>query len=591
MRKLYIPFFVFAFSFIYYIFQACPTFYFWDSAELSAAVMGGGVPHPPGFPSLLIIAKLWAKVIPLGKAYGLNLMSAFFAAVGLMFWYLVTESVLRKLSPEKNGTELAILSLIAVTIFGSSFSFSIQAVRFEVYSLNFACFSILVFLALRLSSNAVGHKTVYTIMMVVVAAISLGGHHFTMALTFPGILLIFYLHNKLRLRYLIYFMVSTIILLVPLYFSIYLLALKNPVLNWGDPSGWRNFIDYFLLKEFSTPISNLAPGHLAQNLSFSAELIIRQIGVLGFLLGLWGIVKSIRLSPELVLPFTVILIPNIFSIIYFEEYFYENYDQHGYILFSVAIFALFMVVTLGFLSGYIRELLREKLSEKSEPLGFIVLLSLAAIVIFMPMKKNLFSANLSQTRASEEFAELFLNEIPEDALIITSYYSTYFCLLAYDALNPSEDNKIIANVYNWDHEWGRNQMAAFLGFSPERAPDRSDFYRKLLNNVKDQRPIYVEYDKASAPLINFLTPSGLSYKFSISDTSFGTTVYPATEIESYFNIAKRSRDIESTRIWVLWFMNRGQFYLNRGERDLANWYFEVGEKIASRGKQISFKIK
>jgi len=446
MRKLCIPFSVLAFSFAYYIYQACPTFYFWDSAELSAAVIGSGVPHPPGFPSLLIIAKLWTQIIPLEKAYSLNLLSAFFASVGLMFWYLVTESVLQKLSPEKKKTETVILSLIAVIILGSSFSFSIQAVRFEVYSLNFTCFAILIYLAFKLSSNVERYRTIYTAMMIIITVISLGGHHFTIALTFPGILLIFFLRKKLKLKHLIYFAVSTFILLVPLYFSIYFLALKNPILNWGDPSNWRNFIDYFFLKEFSTPLSSLVPGHLAQNLSFVVELIIKQIGILGFLLGLWGIIKFIRLSPKLALPFLAILIPNLFSILYFEEYFYENYDQHGYVLFSVAIFTLFMVMTMGFLSGYISRFLRAKMPKKTGIFDFIIMIAVAAIIIFMPLKRNLFSASLSRTTASKEFAELFLNDAPDNSVVITSYYNTYFCLLAYQALNRSEEDIMITNV-------------------------------------------------------------------------------------------------------------------------------------------------
>jgi len=53
------------------------------------------------------------------------------------------------------------------------------------------------------------------------------------------------------------------------------------------------------------------------------------------------------------------------------------------------------------------------------------------------------------------------------------------------------------------------------------------------------------------------------------------------EIDKYSKIARKSGDIESIRMWVLWFTNRGQFYLKRGESDLANRYFEAAEKVAS----------
>ncbi|UCE66437.1 MAG: DUF2723 domain-containing protein [Candidatus Zixiibacteriota bacterium] len=584
MKKPVIPFLIFGFSFIYYFYQACPTFYFWDSAELTAAVPGGGVPHPPGFPSLLIIAKLWIKIIPLDKAYSLNLLSAFFASLGLMFWYLVVRDVMQRLFPERSKTEPVILSLVSAAAVGLSFSYSIQAVRFEVYSLNFACFALLLLLTLRLSFHNKKNNALYMIIMVFVTAISLGAHHFTAALTFPGILLILYFHKKLKPKYLFYFAVSTFVLLIPLYLSIYLLSLKNPVLNWGDPSTLRNFLDYFFLREFSTPLSRLAPGHLAYNLTFAVSLISKQIGILGSLFALWGIIKLIRLTPKLAVPFVVILIPNMFSILYFEEYFYENYDLHGYVLFSIAFLSLFMVAIIGFLSERLNGLFRDKISGKNQIYSLLFMIAMAAIIIYMPLKRNIFSANLSRTATAGQFADLLLNDAPKNSVIVTSYYNTYFCLLAHQALNPSADPKTITNVYNWEHQWGRNQTAALLDFDPDEASTRPDFYRTLLNRIKDYRSIYVEYDNASAPLINFLKPSGLGYRFSISDTTLNDTFSPAEEIEYYYEIASKSRDIESIRTWILWFTNRGQFYLKRGESDLANRYFEAAEKIASRRK-------
>ena len=582
MRRLVIPFLIFGFSFAYYIYQACPTFYFWDSAELTAAGLGGGVPHPPGFPSLLIIAKLWIKTIPLDKAYSLNLLSAFFASLGLMFWYLIVRDVMQRLSPERPKTELVILSLISVMAVGFSFSYGIQAVRFEVYSLNFACFALLLLLTLRLSFDNKRKKALYAIIMVFVTAISLGAHHFTVALTFPGILLILYFHKKIKLKYLFYFAVSTFVLIIPLYLSIYLLSLKNPVLNWGNPSTLRNFLDYFFLKEFSTPLSCLAPGHLAGNLTFAVSLITRQIGILGSLFALWGIIKLIRLTPKLAVSFVVILIPNMFSILYFEEYFYENYDLHGYVLFSIALLSLFMVMIIGYLSERLNDLFREKISGKNGIYRLIFMIAMAAIIMYVPLKRNIFSANLSRTATAEQFADLFLNDAPENSVVITSYYNTYFCLLAYQALNPSNDHKTITNVYNWEHQWGRNQTAASLDFDPNEVSTRPDFYRTLLNKIKDYRPIYVEYDNASAPLINFLKPSGLGYRFSISDTVLNDAFARAKEIEYYYEIASKSRDIESIRTWALWFQNRGEFYRKRQNEDLANRYFEAVEKVASR---------
>jgi hypothetical protein len=584
MKKIYFPLIVFVASFVYYAIQSCPTFYFWDSAELTAAVLGGGVPHPPGFPALLLLAKLWTAIMPMDKAYSLNLLSAFFASLGLTFWYLLGDIFFGRVFSGRRQFEITIFSLLSALILGISFSFSLQAVRFEVYSFNFACFAALAYLAVKLSIDTKKNSAIIMPLFVLTAIAALGGHHFTIALAFPGLLLLLFLHNRHKLKHLLYFLAAGLLILIPIYYYIFFLAQKDPILNWGAPSDWSGFIDYFLLKEFSTPLTKLAPAHLAQNLGFAVEIIVKQTGVLGFVLGLWGIIRLIRVYPRITLPLMAILIPNVFSIIYFEDFFFENYDQHGYLLFSIAIFALFTAAATGFLAEYLINRLGPKMRMGNGGPRVAFMIALAAIIIFSPAVDNLFSADLSRITAARDFAGLFLEEVPDNSILISSSYNTYFCLLAYDAAVKHEGNILITNVYNWDHDWGRRQTAARLSLNAAGISIRPDFYRNLLNEIKDERPVYVEFDKASAPLVKYLKPAGLAYKFSISDTSGIDADSAAAEIENYYQLARKSRDLESIRIWVLWFMNRGQFFMKLGENDLSNWYFEVAEKIGSQAE-------
>ena len=102
----------------------------------------------------------------------------------------------------------------------------------------------------------------------------------------------------------------------------------------------------------------------------------------------------------------------------------------------------------------------------------LIIVAIAVVVAFMPLKSNLFSANLSGVRTPEKFAGMFMDGAPDDALIITSYYNTYFCLLAYDFAEHASGGRIITNVYNWDHRWGRRQTSASLGLAgPESLRD------------------------------------------------------------------------------------------------------------------------
>tara|TARA_R110002096_G_scaffold44526_13_gene120612 strand:- start:232853 stop:234898 length:2046 start_codon:yes stop_codon:yes gene_type:complete len=63
-------------SFLWFAVMAAPTFYWLDSAELSAAAIGLGSPHASGFPLYMMLAKA-ASLIPVGElAFRINLVSA-----------------------------------------------------------------------------------------------------------------------------------------------------------------------------------------------------------------------------------------------------------------------------------------------------------------------------------------------------------------------------------------------------------------------------------------------------------------------------------------------------------------------------------
>ena len=582
MKKILLPLIVFGISFVYFVKQACPTFYFWDSAELTAAVLGGGVPHPPGFPSLLISAKLWNWILPIEKAYGLNLLSAFFAAIGLAFWYLVVGIFILKIYPRKNSAEISVLSLISTFVLGMTFSYGIQAVRFEVYSMNFACFAILMFLVSKMAFLEFRKSYIYA-GIILITAISLGGHHFTIALTIPGMIWLLYNQKKLTFRGILLCVVGIAILIIPLYLSLYLLSLKNPPLNWGDPSSPGRFIDYFFLREFSLSLSSLGPGHLKDNLAFAVNLIAGQIGILGAVLALWGIVKFVRLKPGIFVPVLVILVLNIFSIIYFEDYFNENYDLHGYLLFTLALSSLFYTMIIAYISTSLLLFIKNRVSGMRIYGSLIITILVAFVTLYMPAKKNLFSVDLSKIDAPLKYSDLFLKNVPNNALVVTSYYNTYFCLLALQAVQESEDSRYFTNVYNWDHDWGRDVTSERLGFKDDGIKSASKFYMTLLNTMKGKRPIYVEYDDSSAPLANFLKPEGLCYRFSISDTSLGDPYSQIMEIDEFSKIASKYEDIEWLRTWVLWFHNRGEFYRKRGNSVVAQRYFAAADRLAAGG--------
>ena len=77
-----------------------PTVTFWDAGEFIAAARVLGIPHPPGTPLFVMIAHVWARLVPVGEyAARTNLLSALLSAAGAAGFFLVVHESLRQLEP------------------------------------------------------------------------------------------------------------------------------------------------------------------------------------------------------------------------------------------------------------------------------------------------------------------------------------------------------------------------------------------------------------------------------------------------------------------------------------------------------------
>ena len=581
MKRLIPPFLIFAAAYAYYAVQACPSFYFWDSAELTAAVLTNGVPHPPGFPLLLLIAKLWLFLTPFEKVFSLNLLSAFLAAAGLTVWYLVILETLRYLFRMTDRNSLIVISSISIMILGITFSYSIQATRFEVYSLNFLLFAVIFYLALKLIESS-GESAPLNFLFYSAVGLSLGAHLLTIALALPGIFLFYYAWTKWKISRPAAGIPLAVVIIVLLYFYLYKLAVQQPSLNWGDPSNLGRFLDYLFVREFNLSASSFSRAHITDNITFVATLIARQFGSIGVVLALVGLAYVYIRKIPLGVGVSMILVLNVFSSIFSAEYFNENFDLHGYHVISMGIMGMCSAIGLTLFYGFWRNK-KAKKDFKTDKRALILTAVVAVFIFAVPIYTNIFSADLSDVDGSR-FAEDFLRGAPDDAMVITSYYNTYFCLLAYEAgYNPDSD-RIIQCLYNWDHEWGRMQAARAFDDSISIESGRQVFYKELLNRRAGAKPIYIEYDDSSRPIVKYLRPQGMGYIFTFQDSLKANPQSFVNDIPLRLKEAASSTHIEWIKSWVLWFNNRGLYYRQLGENGAANAYFAAMNSLAENAK-------
>ena len=162
-----------------FLWTAAPSVFFGDSGELQTVALRGGVAHPTGYPTFVLLGQIFGRIPGGDPARRITAMSAFFAAASVCVLFLVLKRYVLS-----TGTALA-----GAVAYGFSFTFWWSAIRAEVYTL-----SIFLFLSsLWLTLHALERTT---LLRASAAAAALGltmtGHHaFAPAVLVLGLVLAF----------------------------------------------------------------------------------------------------------------------------------------------------------------------------------------------------------------------------------------------------------------------------------------------------------------------------------------------------------------------------------------------------------------
>src|SRR5690606_7825129 len=134
---------IFAIASFVYLSTMEATASFWDTGEFISSAYKLQIPHPPGAPLFILIARLF--MIPLGPetaALGANVMSAFSSSFTILFLFWTITHFARKISEQKNmvfQADTNVFLIMAAGVVGAlaytfSDSFWYSAVEGEVYA-------------------------------------------------------------------------------------------------------------------------------------------------------------------------------------------------------------------------------------------------------------------------------------------------------------------------------------------------------------------------------------------------------------------------------------------------------------------------
>src|SRR3954447_2630774 len=177
-----------------YVLTLAPTVTFWDAGEFIAAAKTLGIPHPPGTPLFVLIAHVWALLVPVGEyAVRTNLLSALLSAAGSGFFFLVAHESIRAFTadlPEVTARLLRLAGASASALIGAfTFTNWQNSNETEVYAVATFTIAAMSWLAhLWRRHRGTPRASRLLLLIVYLAGVSIGNHLLAL-LAGPGVIM------------------------------------------------------------------------------------------------------------------------------------------------------------------------------------------------------------------------------------------------------------------------------------------------------------------------------------------------------------------------------------------------------------------
>lgn len=240
---------LFFISLLTYLRTLSPTVVFWDVGEFMAAAHYLQVPHPPGAPLFLLIARIFNE-IPLASdpAVRMHVISALASAATIMFLYLISVRfmIMWRGKPETTYDRIVLYGSAVIGALSLTFAktFWFNAVEAEVYGLSMFFVSSILWLALRWYEKADWQRgDVYLLLIAYMVGLSVGVHLLAILTLFSVMLLVYFRLYKFSMESFIKFGVAALLIFGVIYPGV---VKWLPSMLDGEIGGMRNEILVFV---------------------------------------------------------------------------------------------------------------------------------------------------------------------------------------------------------------------------------------------------------------------------------------------------------------------------------------------------------
>jgi hypothetical protein len=406
-----------------------------DGGDLATAVASWGVPHPSGYPTYLLLGRLFLAWPGGTAAYRLVLLSA--ASMAL------AAGVLAALAAScRQGMHWKIVAGLAAGLtFGLAPLPWSQAVIAEVYGLNaiFAALALVLIASLSMARRP-GRGEVA---LALAAGLGLG-NHLTILLMAPPLaaaLVTRWRSGECRRA-----AVAGIAFIFGLaaYGILPLLARHHALVNWGNASTWRGFWWLVSGGTYRGMVFGLPLGEVPHRLGSAPSLLLAQFGPIG--LGMIGIGLAFGRSPRRWVDWTAMWMAIVYGLFALG---YNSPDSSIYLIPALAGLAWFLALGLSSVLLWAESWRRGAAVPVIGIVGVLALVRVPAIAGQVDARHDL---------RAMEYIRAVLHQAPTGALVLTSTDQDSFPLwYAQSALGQRPDLRLVV-VPLGQFEWYRRNL-------------------------------------------------------------------------------------------------------------------------------------
>ncbi|MBX6363782.1 MAG: DUF2723 domain-containing protein [Gemmatimonadetes bacterium] len=265
--------------FALYAITLAPTTQFWDTSEYIATAHILGIPHPPGNPTFVVLARAWDVLLSwtgLPVAVRINLFSATMSALAHGFWFLIVHRILASFT--SRGWVRIVGAAAAVLISATAFTVWNQSnVNEKVYTVSLFTIAALSWLAFRWRDNlGQGKDDNLILLMVFLLALSVGNHLMAFLAAPALVIFILLVEPRTLLNWKLWAGAVVVALLgLSIHLFLPIRASLDPVINEADPSTWHALLESLARKQYDKP--SMLANPIDPQLPRDAGLFIKQL--------------------------------------------------------------------------------------------------------------------------------------------------------------------------------------------------------------------------------------------------------------------------------------------------------------------------